>query len=269
MSGIAGTPAYMSPERLRGEGLSAAADLYSLGVLAYRVLTGGLPSSDETPSTVRERLAAARPDVPGHALDAVTAALSPTPGDRPPSAMAFSQLLCGRTGSAASSTDRPFTTEVSMFLEGLWRDVLYGARMLWQKPTYSAIAILTLALGIGANTAIFSVVNTVLLKPLPFAEPDRVMALGQQTTQNRAALSQFSFRNFADLRDQSQVVRSPRGLLQPQPDADRRSRSAAAARNGGHGRSVSAARRLSRCSAARSCPKKMRLAAAPADVRRS
>ena len=203
MSGIAGTPAYMSPERLRGEGLSAAADLYSLGVLAYRVLTGGLPSSDETPSTARERLAAARPDVPGHALDAVTAALSPTPGDRPPSAVAFSQLLSGRTGSAASSTDRPFTSEVSMFLEGLWRDVLYGARMLWQKRSYSAIGVLTLALGIGANTAIFSVVNTVLLKPLPFDAPDRIIALGQQTTQNRAALTQFSFRNFDDLRQQS------------------------------------------------------------------
>jgi len=90
-----------------------------------------------------------------------------------------------------------------MFLEILWRDVTYGARMLWQRPAYSAIAVLTLALGIGANTAIFSVVNTVLLKPLPFDEPDRVMALGQQTAQNRAALSQFSFRNFADLREQS------------------------------------------------------------------
>ena len=90
-----------------------------------------------------------------------------------------------------------------MFLETLWRDVRYGARMLWQRPAYSAIAVLTLALGIGANTAIFSVVNTVLLKPLPFDAPDRVMALGQQTTQNRAALTQFSFRNFADTREQS------------------------------------------------------------------
>jgi hypothetical protein len=90
-----------------------------------------------------------------------------------------------------------------MFLETLWRDVAYGARTLWQKPAYSAIAIVTLALGIGANTAIFSVVNAVLLEPLPFAEPDRLMALGQQTAQNRAALSNFSFRNFADLRDQS------------------------------------------------------------------
>jgi putative ABC transport system permease protein len=91
-----------------------------------------------------------------------------------------------------------------MLLEILWRDVSYGARMLWQKPTYSAIAILTLALGIAANTAIFSVVNTVLLEPLPFAEPDRLVALGQLTAQNRAALSQFSFRNFADMRDRSQ-----------------------------------------------------------------
>jgi putative ABC transport system permease protein len=202
-SGIAGTPAYMSPERLRGEGLSTAADVYSLGVLTYRVLTGGLPSSDETPSTARERLAAARPDVPGHALDAVTAALSPAPGDRPHSALAFSQLLTGGVGSATSATDRSFTSEVDMFLENLWRDLLYGARMLWQKRSYSAIAVLTLALGIGANTAIFSVVNTVLLEPLPFDSPDRIVALGQQTTENRAALIQFSFRNFDDLRQQS------------------------------------------------------------------
>jgi putative ABC transport system permease protein len=90
-----------------------------------------------------------------------------------------------------------------MFLETLWRDLSYGGRILWQKPAYSAIAVLTIALGIGANTAIFSVVNTVLLKPLPFDEPDRVMAVGQQSSQNPAALSQFSFRNFADVREQS------------------------------------------------------------------
>jgi putative ABC transport system permease protein len=90
-----------------------------------------------------------------------------------------------------------------MFLEILWRDVTYGVRMLWQKPTYSAIAVLTLALGIGANTAIFSVVNSVLLEPLPFSEADRLLALGQQTAQDRVTLSNFSFRNFADLRDQS------------------------------------------------------------------
>jgi putative ABC transport system permease protein len=90
-----------------------------------------------------------------------------------------------------------------MVLETLWQDLYYGARMLSKKPGFSAIAVLTLALGIGANTAIFSVVNAVLLEPLPFAEPDALLAVGQNTSQNRARLSQFSFRNFADFRDRS------------------------------------------------------------------
>jgi putative ABC transport system permease protein len=91
-----------------------------------------------------------------------------------------------------------------MLVETLWQDLCYGARMLSKKPGFSAIAVLTLALGIGANTAIFSVVNAVLLKPLPFAEPDALLAVGQNNSQNRARLSQFSFRNFADFRDRSQ-----------------------------------------------------------------
>jgi len=63
--------------------------------------------------------------------------------------------------------------------------------------------VLALALGIGANPAIFSVVNAVLLNPLPFASSDRLTALGQTEPQNRDALRNFSFLNFADLRDQS------------------------------------------------------------------
>lgn len=91
------------------------------------------------------------------------------------------------------------------WLETVWQDLRYGVRMLTKKPAYSAIAVLTLALGIGANTAIFSVVNAVLLKPLPFAAPDELMALGQNDSQNRVGLSNFSFRNFADLQDQIQA----------------------------------------------------------------
>src|SRR4029450_10655502 len=85
----------------------------------------------------------------------------------------------------------------------LWQDVRYGVRMLLKNPGITFVVILALALGIGANTAIFSVVDTVLLRPLPYEQSDRLVALNE-TAKSMAEIS-VSYPNFLDWRNQNQV----------------------------------------------------------------
>jgi putative ABC transport system permease protein len=85
-------------------------------------------------------------------------------------------------------------------------DLKYALRMLVKAPLFAAIAVLTLALGIGANSAIFSVVDSVLLQPLPFKDPDRIVMAWARYTNDGGNYRQgvHSFPDYVDLRDQSQ-----------------------------------------------------------------
>src|SRR5690348_18500077 len=65
----------------------------------------------------------------------------------------------------------------------LWQDIRYGLRVLAKYPAFTLVSVLTLALGIGANTAIFTVVYGVLLRPLPFPNPDRIVQLAESANQ--------------------------------------------------------------------------------------
>jgi len=89
-----------------------------------------------------------------------------------------------------TTTGSSYTGGVFALVEILLRDLRYGLRGLRRAPAFSAIVILTLALGLGANTAIFSVVRAVLLKPLPYPDSERLVRLGE-----------FDRRGYRDQRD--------------------------------------------------------------------
>src|SRR5947209_4129285 len=90
-------------------------------------------------------------------------------------------------------------------MRNLLQDVRYGLRMLWKSPGFTLIAIAALALGMGANTAIFSVVNAVLLSPLPFPQSDRLMIVWENNLQRGVTRTQASYPDFADWREQNHV----------------------------------------------------------------
>jgi putative ABC transport system permease protein len=89
--------------------------------------------------------------------------------------------------------------------EDMFQDLRYGARMLLQKPGFTLVALVALALGIGASTAIFSIVNGILLRPLPYRNSDRIVMVWMDN--HRLGLDQdwHSYPNYVDYRDQNQV----------------------------------------------------------------
>jgi putative ABC transport system permease protein len=99
------------------------------------------------------------------------------------------------------------------YIEAFLQDTRYAFRMLRKNPGFTAVAVITLALGIGANTAIFSVVYTVLLKPLPFTHPDQLFTAFQANTQQGIAETGCSYPNFEEWRAQNQVFSEMAGIL--------------------------------------------------------
>jgi predicted permease len=120
-------------------------------------------------------------------------------------------------GNPSRNTELGYDIRGGGWLETVWQDLRYGARMLLKQPGFTLIAVISLALGIGANTAIFSLVDAVLLKLLPVKSPEQLVAL--ETFNQRGERNKiFSHPIFERLRDRSQVFT---GVLAAQDDTNR------------------------------------------------
>ena len=103
---------------------------------------------------------------------------------------------------------------LSLYLEDTLQDIRLSCRTMARSPGFVTVAVLTLALGIGANTAIFSVVNGVLLHPLPYRDPEQIVTLWQTNTKEGVEKERVAQANFLDWRDQSRVFEEM-ALMEP------------------------------------------------------
>jgi putative ABC transport system permease protein len=90
-------------------------------------------------------------------------------------------------------------------MQTIWQDIRYGVRTMVRKPGLTAVAVLTLALGIGVNTAIFSAVDAILLKRLPFPDPDRLLLAWNTAPQFGYPQAPIAYGTFLDISERSEV----------------------------------------------------------------
>src|SRR5262245_52058636 len=100
-------------------------------------------------------------------------------------------------------TTNPLFQESAM--EALWQDLRLGARSLFKHPTFTIVAVITLALGVGANTAIFSVVHAILLQSLPYPDADRLVMVWETRRSNPSGQNVINMGNFFDWKEQNRV----------------------------------------------------------------
>jgi putative ABC transport system permease protein len=96
----------------------------------------------------------------------------------------------------------------------MWQDIKYGVRMLWKNPAFTLVAIIALALGIGANAAIFSVVNSVLLRTLPYPNAERLVSVYGVSSQSNSNSAPLSYPDMIDYREQANTLQYIAGYQQ-------------------------------------------------------
>jgi len=113
-----------------------------------------------------------------------------------------------RFGNTTLLKEDTRAVDIIGWLDECARDFRYALRMLQRSPGFTAVAVLTLALGIGANTAIFSVVDAILLRPLPYPEPERLVRVWESSIKHDSPRNVVNPLNFLDWHDHAQSFES-------------------------------------------------------------